>query len=154
MNNDEIKILNKKIIEFNNLINEFKQKNEINELELKETLNDLLSQIEITLKRTKIENKNKKLIFAIKYVNNIKKHSTSIYNYSIKTLPLYPSSKLYPSDNLYPSDFNIWWEELPLDDKQFIYQYKCYNDCLLNKDLVESINDIYKIIKLNYTYYF
>lgn len=148
MNNDEIKILDKKINAFNVMLDSFKNLNQVNELELKEALNDLLGQIEITLKRTNINNKNKKLIFAVKYANNLKKHSNSIYNYSIKTLAL------YPSDDLYPSDFGIWWNNLPLDDERFVYQYECYNKYLLNKDLKESINDIYAIIKLNYNYFF
>lgn len=154
MNNDEIKILDKKIIAFNVMLDNFKKLNQVNELELKEALNDLLGQIEITLKRTNINNKNKKLISAFKYANNLKKHSNSIYNYSIKTLALYPSDDLYPSDNLYPSVFGIWWNDLPLDDERFVYQYDCYNKYLLNKDLKESINDIYAIIKLNYNYFF
>lgn len=154
MNNDEIKILDKKITAFNVMLDNFKKLNQVNELELKEALNDLLGQIEITLKRTNINNKNKKVISAFKYANNLKKHSNSIYNYSIKTLALYPSDDLYPSDNLYPSDFGIWWNDLPLDDERFVYQYDCYNKYLLNKDLKESINDIYAIIKLNYNYFF
>lgn len=154
MNNDEIKILDKKINAFNVMLDSFKNLNQVNELELKEALNDLLGQIEITLKRTNINNKNKKLIFAVTYANNLKKHSNSIYNYSTKTLALYPFDDLYPSDNLYPSDFGIWWNNLPLDDERFVYQYECYNKYLLNKDLKESINDIYAIIKLNYNYFF
>ena len=89
------------------------------------------------------------MISAFKYANNLKKHSNSIYNYSIKTLALYPSDDLYPSDNLYPSDFGIWWNDLPLDDERFVYQYDCYNKYLLNKDLKESINDILPIPVLN-----
>lgn len=150
MNNDEIKILELKINKFNELINEFKKKNEIDELLMKECLNDLLGQIEVTLKRTNIHEKDKKIISAIKFANNVKKHSKSIYNYTLKTLALYPSDNLYPSDDLYPSDFKIWWNNLPLDNNDFLYQYNCYNEKLLNQDLCNSINNIFDIIKSNY----
>ena len=42
MNNDEIKILDKKITAFNVMLDNFKKLNQVNELELKEALNDLL----------------------------------------------------------------------------------------------------------------
>ena len=153
MNNDEIMILELKINKFNELINKFERKNVVNEFLLKESLNDLLGQIEVTLKRTNIQEKDKRIISAIKYANNVKKHSNSIYDYTLKTLALYPSGNLYPSDDLYPSDFKIWWNNLPLDDENFFYQYNCYNEYLLNQDLCQSINNIFNIIKTNYIYF-
>lgn len=144
---DEMNILKNKIILFNNTIKEFKKENSVNELTLKEQLNDLLGQIEVCLKYTSISYQEKSLISAFKYANNIKKHSKSLFNYTVSTLALYPSDNLYPFDNIFPSDFKIWWSALPLDNPKYKDQYDCYNEELLNKDLPESINDVFNIIK-------
>ena len=121
--------------------------NNIDEILLKEQLNDLLGQIEVCLKYTNISYKDNSLISAIKYANNVKKHSKSLFDYTVSTSALYPSDDLYPSVNLFPSDFKIWWNTLPLDDTKFRKQYNCYKSELLNKDLEESINNIFEIIK-------
>ena len=146
---DEIKILENKIKLLNETINEFKKNNSIDKLMLKEQLNDFLGQLAVCLKYTIVPKKYSKLISAFKYANNIKKHSLSLFDYTISTLGLYASDNLYPSDNLFPSSFKIWWGKLPLDDKKYANQYNCYNKYLLNKDLLESINDIFDLIKNN-----
>lgn len=146
MIDDEIKLLINKKHDFDKIINEFREKNNVNELSLKGILNDILSQFEVCLKYTYISKKDKKLISAIKYANNIKKHSKSLFSYSLYSKGLYPSNNLYPSNYLFPSSFRIWWNELPLDDDEYEYQYKCYNKKLLNKDLPKSIDVIYDII--------
>ncbi|MGM9850337.1 MAG: hypothetical protein ACI31V_05530 [Bacilli bacterium] len=147
MNTDEIYILDKKIKKFNNTIDKFKKENIIDDLLLKEELNDLLGQFEVCLKNIYVPKKYGALISAIKYANNMKKHSKSIFRYSVYTLEVFPSDDLYPSDELYPSDFKIWWNELPLDKKEYQNQYNCYNRYLSKMDLPESINNIYSIIK-------
>lgn len=147
MDEDEMYILDKKVKEFNQTINKFKEKNNIDKLILKEKLNDLLGQFEVCLKGKRIPKKYSRIISAIKYPNNIKKHSESIFKYSLSTLNIYPSNNLYPSSDLHPSKFKIWWNELPLDNPKFENQYNCYNDKLLNKDLLKSINEVYKIVK-------
>ena len=147
MIDDEISILERKMKRFNNNIDEFKRKNKVDELLLKEQFNDILGQFEVCLKYTSISNHDCSLISAIKYANNIKKHSHSLFDYSVSTLALYPSDNLYPSNSLYPSTFKIWWNTLPLDNNKFKNQYDCYNKKLLNKDLQTSINKVYKIIK-------
>ena len=147
---DEINILENKIIRFNNIINDFRKQNNVDELLLKEQLNDLLGQFEVCLKYTIISDNDGSLISAIKYANNIKKHSKSLFDYTISTLALYPSNNLYPSNSLFPSDFKIWWNQLPLDNDKFKKQYDCYNLKLLKKDLPESINNVFNIIKNGY----
>lgn len=152
MNNDDLKILDKKINEFNKLYKDYKTNNKIDELELKEIIYDILNHFEICLKGVNNLNKEDiKIISAIKYANNIKKHSKSIFDHTLKTLALYPSDNLYPSDSLYPSEFKIWWNDLPLDSSKYVLQYKNYNNYLKNKDVYKTINEIYKIIKINYT---
>ena len=120
MNDDELKILEIKNKKLNILYNDFKSKNSIDNLQLKENINDILGQIEICLKRTNYDSMPKeyiKMISAFRYANNLKKHSNYIFEYTLRTVALYPSDSLYPSNNLYPSDFKIWWKELPYDCK-------------------------------------
>lgn len=143
---DEIKILENKIKLLNDPINEFKKNNCIDDLMLKEQLNDFLGQLAVCLKYTIVPKKYSKLISAFQYVNNIKKHSLSLFDYTISTLGLYPSDNLYLSDDLFPSSFKTWWNKLPLDDKKYANQYNCYNKYLFKKDLLESINDIFDLI--------
>ncbi len=149
MNNDEIMILNKKIKDFNHLINTYEENNSFQELIFKEKLNDLLGQIEVCLKKTDVPNKDKELISAIKYVNNMKKHSKSIFTYSKRTTALFPSNNLYSSNSLFPLKFKIWWSDLPLDGKDYRYQYNCYKKGLQGKDVLESLNKIYDIVESN-----
>ncbi len=149
--NDNIIILNKKICKFQTMYDKFYRENNIDDIELKEILCDILSWFEICIK--KIDNLNdieKEKISAIKYANNMKKHSVSIYNYTLNTLALYPADDLYPSDDLFPSDFTICWNNLPLDSKQYIKQYNNYNKHLNGNDVNITIYDIYKIIKEHY----
>jgi hypothetical protein len=149
--NDDIQILEKKVNNFNKFYNKYKNQNSIDEIELKECLCDILSWTEICIKNIQnLSNIEMEIISAIKYANNMKKHSTSIYKYNLSSLALYPSDDLYPSNTLYPSDFNIWWSSLPLDNTKFNNQYKNYNKHLKEKDIHATINNIYSIIKNHY----
>lgn len=148
---EDLQILEKKVHIFNELYQKYKKKNSIDEIELKEILCDILSWMEICIKKVKnTDNTERKIISGIKYVNNLKKHSTSIFKYNLSSYALFPSKSLYPSPNLYPSDFNIWWNSLPLDNSDYENQYRNYNKYLKDKELYKTINDIYMIIKQHY----
>lgn len=149
--NEDIQILGKKVNVLRKIYNKYKKQNIIDEIELKECLCDILSWTEICIKNVKnLSNIEMEVISAIKYVNNMKKHSTSVYKYNLSSLALYPSENLYPSDTLYPSDFNIWWDSLPLDNPEFNNQYKNYNKHLEGKEIYGTINDVYTIIRRHY----
>jgi len=101
-----------------------------------------------------ITNDKQGLVRAYRYVNNLKKHSNCIFEYTIKTKSLYLSNDLFASDDLFPSDFKIWWSELPFDsDERNTNQYNNYNELLKGKELIKTIEEIYKYIMLNYNYY-
>lgn len=149
--NDDIIILEKKINIFDNLYNKYKEQNSINESELKECVCDILGWFEICLKNTKDLNKvEKEKISGIRHANNVKKHSKSIFKYTLQTYALFPSDDLYPSDTLFPSDFNIFWSSLPLDDPQYTYQYNCYKKHFEGQELYPSINNVFNIIKIHF----
>lgn len=149
--NEEIIILDKKIEIFNRNYMKYKENNCIDNIELKESLFDVLSWFEICFKNmNQLNNSEQNKKRAIAYANNMKKHSVSIFEYTLNTLALYPSDDLFPSNDLYPSEFIIYWNELPLDKRGFINQYKCYNTFLKGKDIYTSINEIYMIIKKYY----
>lgn len=149
MNNDRNTLL-KKINIFKEKYAEYKNQNKINEVELNECLCDILSWIEICIKRVNlVDEVNNEKLSAIKYANNMKKHSVSIYKYNLNTYALYPSNSLYPSNNLYPSDFKIFWNKLPLDNIKFNNQYNNYKKHLEGKEILETIEDIYIIIENN-----
>ncbi len=142
-------ILDKKMEIFNNYYNKFKDDNEVNEIELKECLFDVLSWLEICLNHVnvkKLSTKEQQIISAIRYANNMKKHSAQIFNYILSTPALYPSPDLYPSSDLFPSSFSVFWNDLPLEDSKFKSQYNRYNSILKGKDLYTSLNEIYLII--------
>lgn len=149
MNND-INTLLKKINIFKEKYQEYKNQNKIDEIELYECICDILSWVEICIKNVNIEDEvqNEK-ISAIKYANNMKKHSVSIFQYNLNTYALYPSDTLYPSNNLYPSDFKIYWNKLPLDNAKFKNQYRNYLKYLDGKGILETIEEIYIIIENN-----
>ena len=149
MNND-IKVLLKKIDIFKEKYEEYKKQNKVDEFELNECLCDVLSWIEICIKRINAtEKEQSEKISAIKYVNNMKKHSISIYKYNLNIHALYPSDNLYPFNDLYPSDFKIYWNNLPLDNINFNNQYKNYKKYLEGKEILETIDDIYRIVENN-----
>ena len=142
-------ILDKKMEIFNNYYNKFKDDNEVNEIELKESLFDVLSWFEICLNHVnvkKLSTKEQQIISAIRYANNKKKHSAQIFNYTLSTKALYTSDDLYPSPDLFSSSFSVFWNDLPLEDSKFKPQYNRYNSILKGKDLYTSLNEIYHII--------
>lgn len=149
--NDDINILEKKINIFNSLYNEYKKMNFIDETELKECVCDILGWFEICLKNTCSLNKiEKEKISGIRHANNVKKHSKSIFEYTLQTYALFPSDDLYPSENLFPSDFNIFWISLPLDDPKFTHQFNCYKLYFEGKNLYSTINEVFNIIKTHF----
>lgn len=150
MSND-IKILLKKIDILNKNYYKYKEQNHIDETEFNECLCDVLSWMEICIKKIQILNVIEgEKISAIKYANNMKKHSVSIYKYNLNSYALFPSDNLYPSNYLYPIDFNIYWNSLPLDNDKFKNQYNNYNKHLKLKEVHQTINDVCKIIIDNY----
>lgn len=148
---EDILILEKKITGFNTLYDKYKKQNAIDNRELKECLCDILTWFEICLKTCNNFNslENEK-VSGIKYANNIKKHSISIFKYTLQTYALFPSDDLYPSDTLYPSDFNIFWNSLPLDNSKFVNQYNNYKKCFEGKELYSGLNEMFNIIKSHY----
>lgn len=150
MNNDLL-ILEKKINMFNALYTNYKKQNSINDLELKEIICDVLNWLEICLKNTKTPNKLElEKISGFRHINNIRKHNSNIYKYTLHSLALYPSNDLYPSDTLYPSDFNIYWDTFQLDNAKYINQYNNYKKHFNGVNVYSSINEIYSIIKKHY----
>jgi len=150
---DDILILEKKLKDFITLFdnNKYKNQNFTIDIELKENFYDLLGWFEVCIKKldnlTKLDEEK---ISAIKYANNMKKHSNSIFRHTLETLALYPSSDLFPSETLYPSDFNIFWNTLPLDNQRFVNQYNNYLKHLEGKEILPTLNEIFTIIKKYY----
>lgn len=146
--NEDILILEKKIADFNTLYEKYKKQNSIDNIELKECLCDILTWFEICLKTSSNFNSlESEKVSGIKYANNVKKHSISIFKYTLQTYALFPSNNLYPSVSLYPSDFNIFWNSLPLDNSKFVNQYNNYEKHFESKELYSSLNEMFNIIK-------
>ncbi|MCI8353436.1 MAG: hypothetical protein HFJ58_07760 [Clostridia bacterium] len=146
--NEDILILEKKIADFNTLYEKYKKQNSIDNIELKECLCDILTWFEICLKTSSNFNSlESEKVSGIKYANNVKKHSISIFKYTLQTYALFPSNNLYPSVSLYPSDFNIFWNSLPLDNSKFVNQYNNYKKHFESKELYSSLNEMFNIIK-------
>ena len=149
--NEDISILEKKIADFNTLYEKYKKQNSIDNIELKECLCDILTWFEICLKTSSNFNSlESEKVSGIKYANNVKKHSISIFKYTLQTYALFPSNNLYPSASLYPSDFNIFWNSLPLDNSKFVNQYNNYKKHFESKELYSSLNEMFNIIKSHY----
>lgn len=146
--NDNIKILITKVEELHKLYEKWEKDNKIDDLKLQEYLYDILSWLEVCFKdMNDLSESERQLVSAFKYANNVKKHSQSIFNHSVKSYPLYPSKNTYPSNALFPSSFNIWWNVLPLDDNRYQNQYNNYNNCLKNKNILSTIDEITNVIK-------
>lgn len=145
---DDILILEKKITDFNTLYDKYKKQNSIDNIELKECLCDILTWFEICLKTSNNFNSlESEKVSGIRYANNLKKHSVSIFKYTLQTYAIFPSNNLYPSVSLYPSDFNIFWNSLPLDNSNFVNQYNNYKKYFEGKELYLSLNEMFSIIK-------
>lgn len=151
MNYNEIEILRKHVNRLDELYSKYEEQNKVNDLELYENICDVLSWFEICNKRLNAiySNEDKKKISAITYANNMKKHSNSIFKYNVSTYYIYPSNNLYPSRSLYPSKFDIYWNELPLDDDKYKNQFENYNNFLKGKNLLDTIHNIVKILENN-----
>ena len=120
-------------------------------MELTECLYDILGWFEVCLKKiTTLDKVEDEKISGIRFANNIKKHSTSLFRYTLQTFALFPSGSLFPSENLYPSDFNIFWNSLPLDNVKYKNQYNNYVKHFKDKDLYPTLNEIFAIIKKYY----
>ena len=147
----DLKILCKKMNIFNDTYNKFEEANRIDEDIFKECICDILSWMEICIKKINdFESEEMGIISAIRYVNNLKKHSLSIFKYTLESYCFYPCEDLYPGPDLYPLSFNVWWNELPLDQEKFIKQYENLNKYLKNKELYKSLNNIFEIINKHY----
>lgn len=145
---EDISILEKKIAYFNTLYDKYRNQNSIDNIELKECLCDILTWFEICLKTSSNFNSlESEKVSGIKYANNMKKHSISIFKYTLQTYALFPSNHLHPLVSLYPRDFNIFWNSLPLDNPKFTNQYNNYHKHFEGKELYSSINEIFNIIK-------
>ena len=128
--NDNLRILKKKINILKEKCEEYKSINEIDELGLKECIYDVLSWIEVCIKDISKEDKEKRgKLSAIRYANNLKKHSTTVFRYNLNSYPLYSSSDLCPSNALYKN------------------QHNNYIKYLEGKEVLKTIDEIYKIIK-------
>lgn len=149
MVNDELEILKKHVCNLDSLYNKYKKKNKVDEVELYENICNILSWFEICDKRlyNLYSKHNKKKISAFRYANNMKKHSTSMFKYEIITHYIYPSPNRFPSISLYPSKFDIYWNELPLDNDDFLNQFNNYNNFLKGKNLLDTINEMVKIME-------
>ena len=146
------KILYKKHQNLESIYNKCKNQNKIiDEEELFESLNDVLAWFEPTILNLQFNISDSKYISALKFVNNKRKHCEKFYKITLSTLSLYPSDNLYPNDNLYPLSFGIYWENLKLDKECFKNQYNNYNKVLLNKNVIETLSEIMKIINKNIT---
>lgn len=144
-------ILDKKILIFKEKYMKFKKLNIVDEISLRGCICDVLSWIEMCVKTTKdmsVEEKRK--ISAIRYANNYKKHGIKLYNFNKNVYGLYPSEKLVPRPNLCPSDFNIYWNFLSFLKKSEKTQYNNYRTFLENKNIYDTIIDIYEIIQKYY----
>lgn len=140
---EELKILEKKVIHLNQIYEIYKETHEINEIELKEDVYDVLSWIEICIRGIKFRKEHVSIISAIKHANNAKKHNASLYKCTKTLMGLYPP--YLPSSNTYPGKSDIYWCEISLGYNE--NQFKNYNQFLLNKELVPSINWVFAIVK-------
>lgn len=145
--NENILILEKKVVIFHKLYKKWEGNNTIDELTLKEILYDILSWIEVCCKDIQtLTKKESKLISAFKYANNVKKHSVSVFECSLRTVALLTSDDLFSSDNLFPSSFDIKWNDLPLDNMKFKCQYNNYNEYLKGKSILDTLDELINII--------
>ena len=148
--NVNLRILSSRISRLREIYHTYKTENSVNEVELYENLCDVLSWGEICIKQICEFREDSGIISAIKYANNMKKHSVSIYTYTLESYAIYPSQTSFPSENLFPSKFEIKWGKLPLDDTRFKNQYTNYNKYLKGKNIMTTIDKIYEIIERNY----
>ena len=126
------------------MYNNSKNKNTIDIKQIYIEICAVLNWLEICIKRTDISKlDDKKQLLAIKYAINMKKHSLLEFKYNEDSL------SLYPSDNLYPSEFNILWKILPYDSDCRYDQYVNYNKYLKGKNIIDTIEKIYRIIAKN-----
>lgn len=147
---DELNILIKKTNEFKEYYNNCKNKNYVNELDIKEKLYDILGMHEVCLKHVdkgSLTEEELGIISGIKYANNLKKHSESIFSYNLNTYNNYPSSNTFPSVVTKPSVFGIWWNELPLDNGKASKRYRMYNQYIKNHKVSTILYDVLDIIK-------
>jgi len=149
--NQDLLLLDKKVRKMNDIINFYEDTGEINENDFYESLCDVLSWCEINIKKINLkslEENKRDLIEAVKYANNVKKHSIKIYKFEVKTKALYPSKKLFPSKRLFPRKNGIYWNKMEFDENGFVKQYDCYNKYLFNKEISITIKEIVNVLNL------
>lgn len=150
-------ILERKAKILKNCIVEYEKSGKIEEIDLYESINDILSWVEIGIRlvdRKNLCEDDNRTIDAIIYANNLKKHNEQIYSFNAKTQALYPGNSVYPSNCLYPSKNGVYWRELPFSSDKIHensnkIKYDSYNQLLKGKEILPTISIILDIIKNN-----
>lgn len=149
-NNDDWIILNKKINTLKENMSKYERENKVDKIELRECILDVLSWIEIFIKEDNF-NDNSNLISGFRYVNNKKKHSRKIYDYSFITKNIYPSDDLFPSDQLFPTELNVFWCKITMEKKKkYKTRWNNYNNKLANKSVIDTIDLLLITLKDHY----
>lgn len=153
----DLTILEKKSKILKNYIIEYEKNGKIEEIDLYESINDILAWVELGIglvDRNNLCEDDDKMIDAIIYANNLRKHNEQIYSFNKKTQALYPGNSVYPSNYLYPAKNGVYWRELPFSsDKRHEnsnkIKYDSYNQFLKGKEILPTIDIIFNIIKNN-----
>ncbi len=144
---ENLAILNKKIKNLKIEYKKWEEKNEIDELYLKENLYDILSWIEICENYISEYAKKLDIVSAFLYVNNRKKHDKGVYKITRNTTSIFPSKKIFPSSETYPQKFNIIWKANEVNHGRL----NAYKNELKNKEIIKTLDIILELIYQNYT---
>ena len=101
-----------------------------------------------------LSNDDKKILSALTYINNKKKHSKDIIVFENITKNLYPSEDLYPSKNLFTSANDVYWSTLIPKDNKYINQYNNYIKYIANNTVISILNKVYSILENYYNHYY
>lgn len=143
-------ILNKKVNILKEKYGIYKSQNSVNKIELREIILDVLSWIEICIKSDDFSN-NSSLIGGFRYINNKKKHTDQIYEYTFITSGLFSGNNVFPSLQLYPSDFKIIWCKIDEENNsKWVNQWKNYQSNLANENVLKTIDLLLKALKEHY----
>ena len=165
MNEKNLNILKNKINLVSNIVSRYKETSKINKDELYENLCDCLGWFEINKKHFMngndyldsdniLSNDDKKILSALTYINNKKKHSKDIIVFENITKNLYPSEDLYPSKNLFTSANDVYWSTLIPKDNKYINQYNNYIKYIANNTVISILNKVYSILENYYNHYY
>lgn len=143
-------ILNKKVNILKEKYEIYKSQNSVDKIELREIILDVLSWIEICIKNDNFSH-NSSLISGFRYINNKKKHSDQIYEYTFITRGLFPGNHVFPSSQLYPSDFKIIWCKINEESNaKWVDQWKNYQNNLASENVLKTIDLLLKTLKEYY----